>query len=98
MMTVRDGGQDDPARTIAVSTGLTLTEETALPHLLPPGVEGLEQVEIKRVSLSLLARALAPDRVEHLRAVAGQSRPLLAGRIVWNVNSTFIIERSCRRP
>jgi trehalose synthase len=84
----RDGGQDDAAGTNDVSTERTLTEQTALPHLLPPGVEGLEQVEIKRVSLSLLARALAPDRVEHLRAVAEQARPLLAGRIVWNINST----------
>ena len=88
MMGFRDGGQDDAAGTNDVSTERTLTEQTALPHLLPPGVEGLEQVEIKRVSLSLLARALPPDRVEHLRAVAEQARPLLAGRIVWNINST----------
>jgi len=71
-----------------VSTELTLTEETDLPHLLPPDVEGLEQVQVKRVSLSLLARALTPDRVEHLRAIANQARSLLAGRIVWNINST----------
>ena len=66
----------------------TLAEETDLPHLQPPGVEGIEQVEIKRLSLALLARALPPDRVEHLRAVAERARPLLAGRIVWNINST----------
>ena len=51
-------------------------------------MEGLEQVSVKRVSLGLLARALAPDRVEHLRAVAERAVPLLAGRVVWNINST----------
>ena len=84
----RDGGQDDATGTNDVSSERTLTQQKALPHLLPPGVEGLEQVEIKRVSLSLLARALARDRVEYLRAVAEQARPLPAGRIVWNINST----------
>src|SRR5664280_3095045 len=63
-------------------------DETVLPRLAPPEVEGLEQVAVKRVSLGLLARALAPDRVEHLRAVAERAVPLLAGRVVWNINST----------
>ena len=62
--------------------------EAVLPRLTPPEVEGLEQVAVKRVSLGLLARALAPDRVEQLRAVAERAVPLLAGRIVWNINST----------
>ena len=46
------------------------------------------QVDIEPVPLGLLARALAPDRVEHLRAVAERAKPLLSGRVVWNVNST----------
>src|SRR5664279_268016 len=56
----------------------------------PGGHNGqvIEQVDIEPVSLSLLARALAPERVEHLRAVAERARPMLAGRIVWNINST----------
>ena len=70
------------------SAGASLAVDSGLPHLPPPGVEGLEQVDIKRVSLAQLARALAPDRVEQLRLAAERARRLLAGRIVWNVNST----------
>ncbi len=66
----------------------TVADETILPPLAPPDVEGLEQVSVKRVSLGLLARALAPDRVEHLRTVAERAVPLLEGRVVWNINST----------
>ena len=66
----------------------TVADETILPPLAPPEVDGLEQVSVKRVSLGLLARALAPDRVEHLRAVAERAVPLLDGRVVWNINST----------
>ena len=72
----------------AVDAIATVADETILPPLAPPDVHGIEQVAVKRVSLGLLARALAPDRVEHLRAVAERARPLLAGRIVWNINST----------
>ena len=70
------------------SAGASLAVDSGLPHLPPPGVEGLEQVDIKRVSLAQLARALAPDRVEQLRLAAERARRLLAGRIVWNVNAT----------
>ena len=74
--------------TTTMNAQRTLAEDTDLPHLMPPGIDGIEQVTVKRVSLSLLARALAPDQVEHLRAAAYRARPLLAGRIVWNINST----------
>jgi len=40
------------------------------------------------MSIDLLGRALAPGRFELLLAVAERARPLLAGRIVWHINST----------
>src|SRR5664279_5714438 len=52
------------------------------------GGDSITQVEVEPVSLSMLARALAPDRVQHLLSVAERARELLDGRIVWNVNST----------
>ena len=70
------------------SAGRSLAVDTELSHLAPPGVAGIEQVDVKRVSLAQLAQALAPDRVEHLRAAAERARAMLAGRIVWNINST----------
>ncbi len=68
--------------------GVSLAVNTDLPHLPPAGVSGLEQVDIKRLSLAQLAQALAPDRVERLRLAAERARELLAGRVVWNINST----------
>ena len=76
------------ADTTGINALESVADETILPRLAPPAVEGLEQVSVKRMSLGLLARALAPDRVEHLRRVAEQAVPLLAGRVVWNINST----------
>ena len=74
--------------TINVSTDQVPTDQPAPSTSVAGSDNAIQQVEIEPVSLSQLARALPPDRVEHLRAVAERARPLLAGRIVWNINST----------
>ena len=80
--------RQQPPRTIVVNADRTFTGEAAPSTFVPSGGHGIQQVEIEPVSVAVLARALAPDRVEQLRAVAERARPLLAGRIVWNINST----------
>jgi trehalose synthase len=47
----------------------------------------MQQVEIEPASIDLLAGALTPKRAEQLRVVADRARGLVAGRIVWNVNT-----------
>ena len=37
-----------------------VADETILPRLAPPEVEGLEQVSVKRVSLGLLGKGTGP--------------------------------------
>jgi trehalose synthase len=79
-----------PPPTVDMNADRTPVGRVAPSTLGPRSGHGIQQVEIEPVSIALLARALAPDRVEHLRAVAERARPLLAGRIVWNINSTAL--------
>jgi trehalose synthase len=48
----------------------------------------VREVEVSAVPLSRLAREIRPERVAVLDATADRANLLLAGRTVWNVNST----------
>ena len=49
---------------------------------------GLEEVRVVPVPLARLAPLLTPERVGRVERYAEQARRLLAGRTVWNINST----------
>lgn len=48
----------------------------------------MQEVHIDAAPLQRLEVLLPPERVETLERTAGQARALLAGRVVWNLNST----------
>jgi trehalose synthase len=48
----------------------------------------MREVEVGAVPLSRLARVIPPERVARLAADEARAKQLLAGRTVWNVNST----------
>ena len=49
---------------------------------------GMEEVNVGKAPLERLLGLLTPDRAERFRAYVDRGVPLLAGRTVWNVNST----------
>lgn len=49
---------------------------------------GLVEVQVAPVPLERLASLLPPERVERLEQYAAAARELLAGRTLWNLNST----------
>lgn len=51
-------------------------------------VAGMQEVSIEPCSLPRLAELLPPGRAEALLETADRARALLAGRTVWNINST----------
>jgi len=51
-------------------------------------VNGIEEVSVRPVPLRRLEPLLTPERVELLETNVAAARRLLAGRTVWNVNST----------
>ncbi len=69
---------------------------TSLPYTHPQaqimgtGMQGgaLNTVDVSKMSLERFASVLPPRRFEEVRAGIHAARPLLAGRIVWNVSST----------
>ncbi|EWT03393.1 glycosyl transferase family 1 [Intrasporangium oryzae NRRL B-24470] len=48
----------------------------------------MQLVEIQAAPLEKLAQLLAPEAAERFMATAERARQLLAGRVVWNVNTT----------
>ena len=48
----------------------------------------LDSVPIGRLALERFETVLAPERYEQVRAAAERARGRLAGRVIWNVNST----------
>ena len=48
----------------------------------------MREVDIQPVPLERLAALLTPQRAARMRDVAARGRPLLSGRVVWNVNAT----------
>lgn len=48
----------------------------------------MREVRVRAVPLERLARLLTPERATRLEVVAERTKVLLAGRTVWNVNST----------
>ena len=48
----------------------------------------MREIEIDPIPLDRLAGLLAPERAKVLADSADEARRLLAGRTVWNVNST----------
>ena len=48
----------------------------------------MEEVQIQAAPLEALAALLEPERAESFLATAQRAREVLAGRVVWNVNST----------
>ncbi len=48
----------------------------------------MREVEVSAVPLSRLARVIPPERVARLELDEARAKQLLAGRTVWNVNST----------
>lgn len=51
-------------------------------------MSGVEEVRVAPVALERLEPLLTPERVERLTTYVAAARRLLAGRIVWNINST----------
>ncbi len=48
----------------------------------------MREVEVRPVPLDRLTGLLTPERAVRLREVAERARPLLDGRVVWNINAT----------
>src|SRR5262245_9655297 len=48
----------------------------------------MRHVEVQPVPLDRLTALLTPERALRLRDVAERARPMLAERVVWNINST----------
>lgn len=51
-------------------------------------MDQLHEVEVPVVPLAVLGPLIGPERQAALEAAASKSRDLLAGKVVWNVNST----------
>jgi trehalose synthase len=51
-------------------------------------MSGVEQVTVEPVPLERLAPLLTPERVERLETYVAVAQRLLAGRTIWNINST----------
>ena len=85
-----------PCRELAVTVGAgSLTSSRSFGkngapdrRLLGEMAAMLSEVNIAKVSLDRLAPIVGPERSERLRSVAKEAVELLAGRTVWNVNST----------
>jgi trehalose synthase len=53
-----------------------------------PAVAPLTQVEVSPLPIERFAEVLTQQQEEHLKRTVARSQALLAGRVVWNVNST----------
>src|SRR5947199_5225630 len=53
-----------------------------------PARRGMFEVEVSSMSPERFRAVLAPDRYEQFESGVQYARELLAGRVVWNVNST----------
>ncbi len=51
----------------------------------------LHAVEVPRLPVSRLEAVIGAPRYAELARAAGQLRPVLAGRTIWNVNSTAAV-------